>query len=74
MSDEVKWTHEGWFWCCPIVACMDGGDDIVVEAKYRWLEPLFSACELLEGARILMSSLIIPDYEPSFMFRLREIE
>lgn len=65
-------THEGWFWFCPILATLNSRDEIEVEARWAILEPVFSLCELLEVARIALSSLVIPDYEPSFMFRLKE--
>lgn len=73
MADEH--THEGWFWLCPVLASFDtmGGEQgLVVEARWGWLEPLFSLCEALEAARIHLSSLFIDGYEPSFMFKLRE--
>lgn len=68
-------THEGWFWFCPILASfktIDGEDGLEVEARWWWLEPLFSLCEVLESARIFLSSLFIEGYEPSFMFKLCE--
>jgi hypothetical protein len=65
-------THEGWFWFCPILATLDGRDGIEVEARWAWLEPVFSFCEGLEATRIWLSELMIPDYEPSFMFKLRK--
>lgn len=71
--ETIKWTHQGWFWCCPVVAAFASDGALIVEAKHRWLEPLFSACEFLERARIGLSTVLIPNYEPSFMFKLREI-
>lgn len=65
-------THEGWFWCCPVLATPDAPGGMVVEARWAWLEWLFTACEYLEAARIQMSCAFWPDYEPSFMFKLRE--
>lgn len=66
---EVKLTHKGWFWFCPIYLSVDG-DSAAVEARREWLEPLFSICEVLEYGRIWLSTAIWPDCEPSFMFRV----
>jgi hypothetical protein len=62
-------THKGWFWFCPIYLDMRSRD-IGVEARAAWLEPLFSFCELLEAARIFLTSMADPYYEPTFMFRV----
>ena len=67
-------THEGWFWFCPILASFNSDGEIMVEARWPWLEWLFTVSEYLEGARISMSVAMWPDYEPSFMFKLREIK
>lgn len=66
-------THEGWFWFCPILASFNADDEIMVEARWSWLEWLFTLAEYCEGARISMSMAMWPDYEPSFMFKLRPI-
>jgi len=64
-----EYTHKGWFWFCPVFLSFDG-DEADVEARHALLEPVFSLCELLEEARIYLSSLFIEDYEPSFMFKV----
>lgn len=66
-------THEGWFWFCPVYANLEGSDGMQVEARYAWLEWLFSVAEVFESARIQLSMAMIPEYEPTFMFKLREI-
>jgi hypothetical protein len=65
-------THEGWFWVCPILATINRDDGIEVEARWAWLEPLFTVCEVFESTRIWLTSAMFPDYEPTFMFKLRE--
>jgi hypothetical protein len=66
-------THVGWFWFCPVEARIDGDDHLDVQARWEWLEWLFSIAEWFEGMRIQLSQAMIPDYEPTFMFKLREI-
>ncbi|MEP7043324.1 MAG: hypothetical protein ABI843_09685 [Dokdonella sp.] len=65
----TKLTHKGWFWFCPIYLS-PAEPDAPVEARRAWLEPLFSLCMGLEAARIFATSIIVPDYEPTFMFRV----
>lgn len=69
--DLPEHTHEGWFWFCPVLATPDGPDGMEVDARWWWLEWLFDLCELFEAARIQMSMAMWPDYEPTFMFKLR---
>lgn len=68
--DPAVFTHKGWFWICPIFIGVNAEGFADVEARYSWLEPLFSLCEYFEGFRIWLTSVINPDYEPTFMFRL----
>jgi len=63
-------THKGWFWLCPVYLSLADSDGVAVEARRAWLEPLFTVCELLEAARIFLSSVFIRDYEPTFMFKV----
>lgn len=65
-SDPV-FTHKGWFWFCPIFIAPNV-EGCPVEARASWLEPLFAACELFERARIFITSILVHDYEPTFMF------
>lgn len=71
----VEYTHSGWFWFCPIYFAFDGdGNCAAVEARYEWLEWLFTACEFLEQARIGLSSSLWEDYEPSFQFKVKPLK
>lgn len=74
MMDSITYTHSGWFWFCPILWAEDGPDSCCVEARWWWLEPLFTACEVLERLRIGVSCLLWPDYEPEFGFHVRPLE
>lgn len=60
-------THKGWFWFCPVYAAFDPVDDgISMEERWLGLRPVFWACLHLEQARIFLTSILAPDYEPSF--------
>lgn len=67
-DDDSHLTLKGWFWFCPIY--MSEEDEPTVAARHPWLEWLFSVAEGFEATRIFFSSLFIPDYEPSFVFRI----
>jgi hypothetical protein len=66
---NYPYTHKGWFWFCPIYLSpyVEG---CPVEARTAWLEPLFSLAELFERARIYLSTMLNPEYQPSFMFKI----
>lgn len=77
-NDVLEFTHIGWFWFCPVLIWMPDdpyADEGVTESEgecafhpRHWsLFPLFWAAEALEAARIWASSIVWPDYEPSFM-------
>lgn len=71
----MKFTHGGWFWLCPILYVEDGcGAPPRVVARWSWLEWLFTACTLLEEIRISVSIFLDPEYEPSFMFKVKPLE
>lgn len=64
-------THKGWFWFCPIyLSDPADADCLCVEARREWLEPLCSVAEWFERTRIFVSSIVIRDFEPSFMFKV----
>lgn len=65
----MRYTHKGWFWFCPIYLSPEE-PGFPVEARREWLEPLFAVCEWLEQARIALTSLLAPGYEPTFMFHI----
>lgn len=60
-------THKGWFWFVPIYLSPDH-PDCPVATRQEWMEPLFTFCTWLESARIFLTSIIVQDYEPTFMF------
>lgn len=67
---EVRWSHEGWYWFCPIL----WSDDQEVVAEKHWtLYPLFKLACWCDQARIFVTTLFVEDYEPAFMFKLRPI-
>lgn len=79
MPQTATFTHKGWFWFCPILAFGEAIDDetaleFEVMPRWQWLEWLFVCCHYLDVARIWVSSLLDPDYEPMFMFRLQRLE
>jgi hypothetical protein len=65
----MRYTHKGWFWFCPIFLSPEE-PDCPIEARFAWLEWLFSVCECFEAARIFVTSAFNPEYEPTFMFRV----
>jgi len=67
--NEQKFTHKGWFWFVPVYLNMDDGE-MLVAARWSILDPLFWVADLLEAARIYITSALNPDYEPTFMFRV----
>jgi hypothetical protein len=71
-GDAFNPTHEGWFWFCPVLAVLSG-DSIDVRPRSRWLSPVLDVCLAFESARIRLSVLMLPGYEPSYMFKLRAI-
>ena len=62
-------THKGWLWLCPIYLSPDE-PDCPVEARSAWMKPLFGACEYLERLRIFLTSMLFPEWEPTFMFKV----
>lgn len=64
---RTQLTHKGWFWICPIYLS-PAQPDCPVEARVAWLEPLFSACAIAEQIRITLTSLLRPDWTPTFAF------
>ena len=67
--DDSQLTLKGWFWFCPIYISEDM-EAPLVEARWPWLEWLFTAAEGFEAARIWFTQAIDPYYEPSFMFKI----
>lgn len=60
-------THKGWFWFCPVYVAFDPADDgMSMEQRSGWFAPAFWLCLQLEQARIFLTSILAPDYEPSF--------
>jgi hypothetical protein len=72
--ERVTYTHEGWFWLCPILYADEGAEGCVVDERWPWTGWLFTVSEWLEEARIFWATLLIPDYEPSFMFKVRQLD
>jgi hypothetical protein len=67
---EPKFTHKGWFMLCPIKIA-DPFDGIpCIAARWWWLEFWFSINEGFQQAQIMFLSLLNPDYEPRFMFKV----
>ena len=63
-------THKGWFWFCPVYMDLRDKEEIVIEARAAWLEPLFCIAEYLETARLLIGTAVNPDYPEVFMFKV----
>lgn len=64
-----EFTHKGWLWFCPIYLAAHG-DDATIEARYWWLDWLVPVVITLEASRIWLTSALVPDYQPTFMFRI----
>lgn len=69
----MTYTHEGWYWFVPIYASMTE-ESIDIVSKHWWMEWMIPVCDAIERARIYLCMLIWADYEPSFMFVLRELK
>lgn len=67
-------THVGWFLFCPIYARMDDPDCPEVWARHRWLEPLFTFCEWIQGAYITTRTMFDIEYEPGWALVLKPIK
>lgn len=70
----MKTIHKGWFWICPIYLMDLETEEPKVWARLAILEPLFTICQWFESARIMVSSMLIEDYEPEFMFRITGVK
>jgi len=70
MMQSVRFTHKGWFMCCPVKVADPFGEAPVLAARWWWLDPWFIVNEALQGLLINVVSLVDPDYEPMWMIRL----
>jgi hypothetical protein len=59
--------YRGWFWLCPVYVELIGNDGMMLEPRHWALAPLFWMGEAFESARVGLSSIIWPDWEPGFM-------
>lgn len=68
--NKIRWSHKGWYWFCPIL----WSDDQETAAPLYWsLYPLFKLSCWFDQARIFLTSMLVKDYEPTFMFKLKPI-
>jgi len=65
----MKFTHKGWYWFCPIYI-REGSDEFLVAERHALFAPLFWLASKLDEARIFVTSLLVKDYEPEFMFKV----
>lgn len=66
-STGFRPTHKGWFWFCPVYLELWNHDaGLSMEERWAWLAPAFWVSLQLEQARIFLTSILAPDYEPSF--------
>lgn len=63
-------THKGWFMLCPIKIAEPFGEAPCLAARWDWLELWFDLNEGFQHALITALSLLNPDYEPQFMFKV----
>lgn len=68
-SDPV-FTHKGWFMLCPIKIAEPYSEMPCLAPRWWWLELWFSFNEGFQHALITFLSLVNPNYEPQFMFRI----
>lgn len=61
-------THKGWLWFCPVYLNANQHEDGRVEPRHWSLYVFFMLAFVLEFVRIFISSCLIRDYEPEFMF------
>lgn len=65
---DVKFTHKGWFFMCPIYLCHYDGESIAVEARSPILEFWFDINNFIFAICVNIRSAIDPEYEPAFPF------
>lgn len=65
-------THKGWLGFCPVY--IGGLDDesapLLIVERHWSLSPVFWLANQIESLRIFVSTVLIPDYEPSWMVRV----
>lgn len=69
--DGYEYTHKRWMWFCPIYLDL-ASDEVTITTSSRWYAPLFWTAMGLEQLRIAATSLVLPDWEPTFMFKVTE--
>lgn len=63
-------THKGWFLLCPIKAADPFGKSPCLAARWSALDWWFDLNEGLQNSMIAFLTLVNPDYEPMWMFRI----
>lgn len=69
MNIEENFKYKGWFFACPVYLNFDG-DGAEVVARFEWLEWWFSVNSVICNFMIGLRSMLDPDYEPAFPFRV----
>lgn len=70
-EDQVpKFTHKGWFMLCPIKVAQPESHAPCVAARWLVLEPWFTVNEAAQSLMIWVLTMIDPDYEPMWMFKI----
>lgn len=71
---DGRFRYKGWFFACPVYMNFEedqfGEFGAEVEARHEWLEWWFSVNEFFVGISIWLMSLLNPEYEPAFPFRV----
>lgn len=68
--NEPVFTHKGWFVWCPIKIANPESPEPCLAARWCWLEFWFDINAGFQQALMMFISLVNPDYEPQFMFKI----
>lgn len=70
-ADKSDFKYKGWFFACPIYLNLDDDENgAEVAARYEWLEWWFTVNSVICNFMIGLKSMLDPDYEPAFPFRI----
>lgn len=70
MISKEEFPYKGWYWFCPIYLTEPNATEPTVVTRWWVMEPLFYLATWCDSARIFVTSMLVMDYDPHFMFRV----
>lgn len=67
---KQDFKYKGWFFACSVYLNLDNDDGAEVAARLECLEWWFTVNSVICNFMINMNSMLDPDYEPAFPFRI----